>query len=239
MNDSDLSWYRRHETERCECGHERREHPRQPFTVPDTPGCTGVVDYGGDCACPRFRFAHELDPAPGPLDGSPFPFDALEPEPVMVRICPNCEHPLHEAGCTRCDCETTRPKNVPAWMPVPEYHRPWQIRVRATGPGPNDDWFSIYKTTHQSADPPGPAPTSSPAWLCLCGHPRSAHVYHEGPCRPGFVCEEACTRYVAEENARVGGSLARDLEPDVRAWEAEIAADRELFIAQMLREGIE
>ena len=27
---------------------------------------------------------------------------------------------------------------------------------------------------------------------CRCGHDRSAHIYEEGACRPGFVCEAAC-----------------------------------------------
>lgn len=155
--DSDLAWYRRHETERCECGHERREHPRQPFTVPGTPGCTGVVDYGGDCACPRFRYARELDPAPGPLDDL--------------------------------DLETPDDRRAIVAMTA---HREWM------------------------ATRPTRAQARQLIW----------------PVEPEPEAAERC-------GFSVGGDLARDLEPDVRAWEAEIAADRELFIAQMLREGIE
>lgn len=28
-----------------------------------------------------------------------------------------------------------------------------------------------------------------------CGHERRAHIYDEGACRPGFVCEERCDRF--------------------------------------------
>lgn len=32
-----------------------------------------------------------------------------------------------------------------------------------------------------------------------CGHARTAHIYHEGPCRPGFVCSAACERFEREQ----------------------------------------
>lgn len=28
-----------------------------------------------------------------------------------------------------------------------------------------------------------------------CGHPMTAHIYHEGACRPGFACE--CQRFTS------------------------------------------
>lgn len=31
--------------------------------------------------------------------------------------------------------------------------------------------------------------------LCECGHAREAHIYHEGACRPGFVCEKGCKAF--------------------------------------------
>lgn len=31
--------------------------------------------------------------------------------------------------------------------------------------------------------------------VCICGHDETDHIYHEGACRPGFVCEEECERY--------------------------------------------
>lgn len=34
-----------------------------------------------------------------------------------------------------------------------------------------------------------------------CGHPKDSHVYGEGPCRPGFLCD--CQEYDAPEPRRV------------------------------------
>lgn len=31
----------------------------------------------------------------------------------------------------------------------------------------------------------------------FCGHARSAHVYGDGPCRPGFPCMQGCEGFVA------------------------------------------
>lgn len=32
--------------------------------------------------------------------------------------------------------------------------------------------------------------------LCTrCGHERKHHVYHVGPCRPGFVCQSECEAF--------------------------------------------
>ena len=32
---------------------------------------------------------------------------------------------------------------------------------------------------------------------CVCGHTKSSHVYNEGACRPGVVCEAACEGFQA------------------------------------------
>lgn len=32
--------------------------------------------------------------------------------------------------------------------------------------------------------------------LCRCGHLRRQHIYHEGACRPGFVCPHGCVAFV-------------------------------------------
>ena len=29
-----------------------------------------------------------------------------------------------------------------------------------------------------------------------CGHDKKHHIYNEGACRPGFVCEKSCERFV-------------------------------------------
>lgn len=34
-----------------------------------------------------------------------------------------------------------------------------------------------------------------PTDFCRCGHQRMSHIYHEGACRPGFVCDHACEEY--------------------------------------------
>lgn len=31
--------------------------------------------------------------------------------------------------------------------------------------------------------------------LCECGHTRSAHIYEEGACRPGFECDDECQKF--------------------------------------------
>jgi hypothetical protein len=33
------------------------------------------------------------------------------------------------------------------------------------------------------------------ASTCACGHAQIDHIYEEGACRPGFVCEAGCTLY--------------------------------------------
>jgi len=34
--------------------------------------------------------------------------------------------------------------------------------------------------------------------LCVCGHRRHEHIYHEGACRPGYVCEELCDKFTID-----------------------------------------
>lgn len=34
---------------------------------------------------------------------------------------------------------------------------------------------------------------------CACGHPKSAHIYEEGACRPGWVCTDGCKEYRPEQ----------------------------------------
>lgn len=31
---------------------------------------------------------------------------------------------------------------------------------------------------------------------CVCGHERIQHIYEEGACRPGFVCEKKCEQFI-------------------------------------------
>lgn len=149
-------WYRRHETERCLCGHERREHPHQPAILPGTPGCTGTLDYAAECECPRFRYAVEEAPAPDDLDTD-------DMDPMLLD-------------------EPWSPADVEFFIPSPA------LAGRRR--------FLLWNTIE----------------------PEAAE-------RCGFA---------------VGGNLAAELEPDIiMAWAAEIEADRELFIAALLREGLE
>ena len=39
------------------------------------------------------------------------------------------------------------------------------------------------------------APENQVSTVCQCGHERSAHIYEEGACRPGFKCEQQCDHY--------------------------------------------
>jgi hypothetical protein len=34
-----------------------------------------------------------------------------------------------------------------------------------------------------------------------CGHDKTHHIYNEGPCRPGFVCEKDCEAFVPTPQA--------------------------------------
>jgi hypothetical protein len=46
---------------------------------------------------------------------------------------------------------------------------------------------------NEEADSWPPSPGDD---LCgWCGHPRAWHIYHEGPCRGGFICASACDEF--------------------------------------------
>lgn len=38
--------------------------------------------------------------------------------------------------------------------------------------------------------------------LCECGHKRIQHIYGEGACRPGFVCEKECKEFKPTKQKR-------------------------------------
>jgi hypothetical protein len=42
-----------------------------------------------------------------------------------------------------------------------------------------------------------------------CGHDKSQHIYHEGACRPGFVCSFGCEKFVPMPHA-IPNSAAND-----------------------------
>ncbi|MGX1598625.1 hypothetical protein ACWIDS_16365 [Dietzia maris] len=48
--------------------------------------------------------------------------------------------------------------------------------------------------------------------LCQCGHAREAHIYYEGPCRPGFVCRDRCDEF----RLVVGPDTEKAPEPQLR-----------------------
>ena len=50
-----------------------------------------------------------------------------------------------------------------------------------------------------------------------CGHERRDHIYEEGACRPGFICEKACKRYLAPWTEV---HRASDLSPSPKSGEA-------------------
>lgn len=33
---------------------------------------------------------------------------------------------------------------------------------------------------------------------CKCGHDKKDHIYEEGSCRPGFICEHCCNVFTPE-----------------------------------------
>lgn len=38
--------------------------------------------------------------------------------------------------------------------------------------------------------------------LCKCGHENKDHIYNEGACRPGFLCEAKCEKFESKIPAR-------------------------------------
>ena len=60
----------------------------------------------------------------------------------------------------------------------------------------------------------------SKANLCLCGHEQSDHIYEEGACRPGFVCEVKCEKF---ESATAKSQNGRILTLRVRVVNTETA----------------
>jgi len=63
---------------------------------------------------------------------------------------------------------------------------------------------------------------------CICGHPKSAHVYEEGPCRPGFRCGHKCEKY--QPNQEENG----EIKPDYWAELVEISR-HEIVVNQFMR----
>lgn len=37
---------------------------------------------------------------------------------------------------------------------------------------------------------------------CVCGHLKSAHIYEEGACRPGFKCQNECRQFLEVRSAK-------------------------------------
>lgn len=36
---------------------------------------------------------------------------------------------------------------------------------------------------------------SNPGTICRCGHAMVNHIYYEGACRPGFICDARCQSF--------------------------------------------
>lgn len=54
---------------------------------------------------------------------------------------------------------------------------------------------------------------------CRCGHAKKDHIYEEGSCRPGFVCEWRCDKYIAE----TGDAC---IHVKTKMWEPHLAGAR-------------
>lgn len=46
--------------------------------------------------------------------------------------------------------------------------------------------------------------------LCKCGHMRKHHIYCEGACRPGSVCQDECEKFVHFEETETYGKDHRE-----------------------------
>lgn len=73
----------------------------------------------------------------------------------------------------------------------------------------------------QAPTAPASAPAHPEAPLCECGHAMKDHIYHEGACRPGFVCEAGCTAYRPANCAEgcVDGKIFVDDGSPAGAWD--------------------
>lgn len=56
------------------------------------------------------------------------------------------------------------------------------------------EWHMVGTACDKFCNPPMPSDPDEPC--DTCGHPMGDHIYHEGACRPGFVCESKCERFV-------------------------------------------
>jgi hypothetical protein len=71
-------------------------------------------------------------------------------------------------------------------LPSEDEFKAWVKKLdgeRAYGPLPNE----CYEWLRANMREPNKAPNTSD--LCICGHKRADHIYEEGACRPGFICE--------------------------------------------------
>lgn len=36
--------------------------------------------------------------------------------------------------------------------------------------------------------------------VCMCGHEKRDHIYEDGACRPGYICQSRCGKYEEKKN---------------------------------------
>lgn len=60
---------------------------------------------------------------------------------------------------------------------------------------PCDEFHDSPCCKHREEGEKCPAPPAAPEERCVCGHAKSAHIYHEGACRPGYVCQARCKSF--------------------------------------------
>ncbi len=80
--------------------------------------------------------------------------------------------------------------------------------------------------------------------LCTCGHKREAHIYHEGACRPGWICESECTGFrIARRSLRGEWEAAGKPEYGPHAgkppYELLVRVERDEVIARAFHETYE
>lgn len=63
--------------------------------------------------------------------------------------------------------------------------------------------------------------------LCVCGHQKRDHIYHEGACRPGFECVQRCDKFETSAKHRFrsenASRFAKMSEADIDKWVEELA----------------
>lgn len=81
----------------------------------------------------------------------------------------------------------------PAFVAVDSQHDPVHRVLAKIDQGAPISRDEMHHAVHEAAH--RRTPIAQRLAVCSCGHDAYQHVYHEGPCRPGFVCAAGCEKF--------------------------------------------